>query len=241
MTLVSEIYLNEIIFMHLPLSIPEVICWVVTEIQNTGPSTSYAWISTAQVVPVGIFGLLVGRLGDIYGRRNLILLGDVFGIIGCAVCATAKSINVAIGGGIFIGTASACQQLAWAATSEMVPRKYRGLVIGIFEMSCIPAGAFGPLIGNAIAKYTTWRWAYWIPFILNSLSFVMVFLFYHPRNQYIKEEGKTRLQEAADLDWIGFFLCAGGLCLFLLGISFGGNQLAWYVMGPQRFPRDELR
>lgn len=64
----------------------------------------------------------------------------------------------------------------------------------------------------------------------------MVFLFYHPRDQYIKEEGKTRLQEAADLDWVGFFLCAAGFCLFLLGISFGGAQLPWYINVMRVFP-----
>lgn len=56
----------------------------------------------------------------------------------------------------------------------------------------------------------------------------MVFIFYRPKNQYIKEEGRTRLQEIVDLDWIGIFLYATGIVLFLLGISFGGNQFEWY-------------
>jgi hypothetical protein len=60
------------------------------------------------------------------------------------------------------------------------------------------------------------------------MGLVMVFLFYRPKNQYIKEEGKTRLQEIKDLDWVGFALWTVGLCLFLLGISFGGDLLAWY-------------
>ncbi|EXJ66790.1 uncharacterized protein A1O5_09985 [Cladophialophora psammophila CBS 110553] len=192
-----------------------------------GPSTSFSWISTAQVVPVGVFGLLVGRLGDIYGRRYFILIGDVFGLIGCCVSATGNNINTLIGGGIFIGTASACQQQAWAGVSEMVPKKYRGFAIGIFELACAPAGAFGPIMGNAIAYHTTWRWAYWVPFILNCVAFVLVLFFYHPKNQYIREEGKSRFQELADMDWVGFALCAVGLCLFLLGISFGGNLLPW--------------
>jgi MFS family permease len=197
-------------------------------IARKGPSPAYAWMSTAQIVPVGVFGLLVGRLGDIYGRRNFILLGDIFGLIGCCIGAKGRTVNTLIGGGIFIGVASACQQLAWAGVSEMVPKRYRGFAIGMFELACVPPGAFGPIMGNAIAYYTTWRWAYWVPFILNCVSFVMVFLFYHPKNQYIREEGKSRLQELVDMDWIGFFLCATGLCLFLLGISFGGSQLPWY-------------
>jgi predicted MFS family arabinose efflux permease len=83
-------------------------------------------------------------------------------------------------------------------------------------------------MGNAIAYHSTWRWAYWVPFVLNCMAFILVLFFYHPKNQYIREEGKSRLQELADMDWVGFFLCAVGLCLFLLGISFGGNLLPWY-------------
>lgn len=55
----------------------------------------------------------------------------------------------------------------------------------------------------------------------------MSFLFYRPKNQYIREEGKTRIQEIKDLDWIGFALWTAALCLFLLGISFGGDLLTW--------------
>jgi hypothetical protein len=50
------------------------------------------------------------------------------------MCATAESINVGIGGGVFIGVASTLQQLAWTAVGELVPRKDRGLALGIFEL-----------------------------------------------------------------------------------------------------------
>lgn len=91
---------------------------------------------------------MIGRLSDIYGRRNFILLGNILGLTGCAMCATANHVNVVIGGGIFIGAASACQQIAWAGLTEIVPRKYRSLALGIFEAGCIPPGAFGPIMGN---------------------------------------------------------------------------------------------
>jgi MFS family permease len=113
-----------------------------------GPSTAYAWMVTAQVIPVGVFGPLVGRMGDIYDRRYFIMAGNMFGLIGCVMGATAQSVNVAIGGGIFIGVASACQQLAWSGLGEMVPRKYRSVALGIFELCCAPPGAFGPIIGQ---------------------------------------------------------------------------------------------
>jgi len=198
---------------------------------DIGPSHSFSWLSTAQVLPVAVLGPLVGRLSDIFGRRNFLLFGNLCGLIGCVMCATANSINVAIGGGVFIGVASTLQQLAWTAVGELVPRKYRGLALGIFEMCALPPGAFGPIMGNAIAKYASWRWCYWVPFILNCLGLVSVFLLYRPKNQYIIEEGKTRWQEIWDLDWLGFFLYGNGLLFLLLGISFGGGVFEWKSAG----------
>ena len=176
---------------------------------------------------MAVFGPLVGRLGDIFGRRQSILLGNLFGLIGCVISATANHINVVIGGGIFIGAATSLQQQAWAALGEIVPKKHRGLVLGLFELANIAPGAFGPIIGTVLVRSAGWRWCYWFPFILNTLAFVLIFLFYRPKNQYIKEAGKTRYEEVLDLDWIGMALWGIGLTLFLLGISFGGSQLAW--------------
>ncbi|KAI9735349.1 MAG: hypothetical protein M1818_006544 [Claussenomyces sp. TS43310] len=199
---------------------------------DIGPSVAYEWISTSQVVPVAVFGPLVGRLGDIFGRRQFLLLGNICGLIGCVIAATAHNVNVVIGGGIFIGFASACQQLAWSALGEMVPKKYRGFAIGLFETCCLPPAAFGPVMANAMALHATWRWVYWVPFILNTIGVIMIFLFYRPQNQYIREEGRTTLQEIGDLDWVGFFLYGSGILLFLLGISFGGSLWPWKSAGP---------
>ena len=103
---------------------------------------------TVQVIPVSVFGPLVGRLGDIYGRRYFIMFGNLCGLIGCVMGATANSVDVTIGGGIFIGVASACQQLTWSRLSEIVPRKYRAFALGIFEFCCAPPAAFGPIMGE---------------------------------------------------------------------------------------------
>jgi MFS family permease len=99
------------------------------------------------VLPVAVLGPLSGRLSDIFGRRNFILIGNICGVIGCAVAATANHVNVVIGGGVFIGIASTLQQLAWTGVGEMVPKKYRGLALGIFEMASVPPGAFGAIMG----------------------------------------------------------------------------------------------
>jgi len=204
---------------------------IVTINNDIGPSSSFTWIATSQIIPVAVFGPMVGRLGDIFGRRDSIMLGNLSGLIGCVISATATRVEVVIGGGIFIGLATSLQQQAWAALGEIVPKKHRGLVLGLFELANIAPGAFGPIIGTAVVRGAGWRWVYWFAFILDTVGLFLIFLFYRPKNQYIKEAGRTRLQEVMDLDWVGMFLWGVGLTLFLLGISFGGSQLPWKSAG----------
>lgn len=68
-------------------------------------------------------------------------------MIGCAIGATANSVNTAIAGGVMIGLGGALHQMAWAALSEVVPKRNRGLALGLFEASLLPATVFGTAIG----------------------------------------------------------------------------------------------
>lgn len=76
----------------------------------------------------------------------------------------------------------------------------------------------------------SWRAAYWLPFGLDVVGLLLVFFFYHPINQFIHEEGKSKLDQVKELDWVGLALFASGLTLFLLGIAFGGTIFPWYVL-----------
>lgn len=79
----------------------------------------------------------------------------------------------------------------------------------------------------ALLQHASWRWAYWLCCILDGGGLIGVFLFYRPVNQYIREEGKTRLQQLKSTDLVGILLWTAGLVLFLLGISFGGTRYPW--------------
>jgi Fungal trichothecene efflux pump (TRI12) len=87
---------------------------------------------------------------------------------------------------------------------------------------------YSHIAGYALIKFRTLRDAYWISFSLNGIGFLLVLFFYHPQNQYILEEEKTRWGQVKSLDYVGLFTFTGGLVLFLMGISFGGVTYPWY-------------
>lgn len=114
---------------------------------SQGPNSQYTWIVTANIITSAILAPFVGRLGDIFGRRNFLILGDILGCVGCAISATGHSVRILIGGAVLIGAGSSMHQMAWTCLSEVVPRRSRPMALGLLQTSIGPASAFGPLIG----------------------------------------------------------------------------------------------
>jgi MFS family permease len=130
---------------------------------------------TAQVIPVGVFGPLVGRLGDIYGRRYFVMAGNMFGLIGCVMGATAQPVNVAIGGGILLELLRHVNSLLGQASVKW-PQKIQIGCFGDFRIVLCAARCIrsyhgsvelGLLhrnrkeliwsLGNAVAARASWR------------------------------------------------------------------------------------
>jgi MFS family permease len=66
-----------------------------------------------------------GRLMDICGRRWIMIIGNLFGVIGCIVAGAANSVGVAITGISIIGCEAGIRQQASACLAGLVLNKYR--------------------------------------------------------------------------------------------------------------------
>ena len=69
----------------------------------------------------------VGSLSDLFGRRDVAILGATFLIIGMIVCSTAHKMNIFIAGMSIAGVGAGINELtALAVTSEIAPTRKRG-------------------------------------------------------------------------------------------------------------------
>jgi len=73
---------------------------------------------------------LVEHLGDIFGRRN-VLLGNITVIIQCGVAAPANDINTVISTSVLIGVGCSLHQLAGSFSGEIVPKYSLGSTFGL--------------------------------------------------------------------------------------------------------------
>lgn len=188
---------------------------------DTGTAT--AWIGSSFLVASTAFQLINGRLSDIFGRKNCLLLCLALlgiGDIGCG-CSQSKemlfifrSIAGIGGGGI--------NSLAMIIVSDITTLENRGKYQGIFGAIIAMANGTGPFIGGALVDSVTWRWVFWIVPMLALPAAVLIFFFLplkHDRGNYGEKIRK--------IDYGGIALNLAAVLLVLIPLSGGGVQYAW--------------
>lgn len=196
---------------------------------DIGPSANITWVALAYTLTLAVGLLLVGRLTDIFGRRWFFVGGQLLALVGCIISATAKSVNVLIGGITIIGIAASTQLSFSFILGELVPMKWRFLGNAYLYIYAIPFSALAPIIAQSFASNTAagWRWCFYIMIILNGLSFTSYLIFYHPPTFDKLNARRSRAATMKNFDYIGTLLFTGGMIVFLLGLSWGGNLHPW--------------
>ncbi|KAH7038227.1 fungal trichothecene efflux pump [Microdochium trichocladiopsis] len=191
-----------------------------------GPDPNSTWITLCWPLGASILVSIGGRLSDIFGRRYFMMTGALISICGTLVGANGRSINQMIVSGALFGIGSGFQELCYACVQECVPNRYRIMAVGGLDVSLALAFS-SPVVAYAFIAYQPigWRGAYWYLFSFHCFAFILLFLFYKPPDFEMKHrnDGKTKLQLLAQMDWVGVFLFMTGGVLFLLGINFGGR------------------
>jgi EmrB/QacA subfamily drug resistance transporter len=184
---------------------------------DLGGITQYSWVFTAYMLTSTVTVPLYGKLGDVYGRKNLFLFAIVVFLLGSLLCGTATSMTELVvfravqgigAGGLF--------PLSLAVIGNIVPPrdrgKWQGLIGAVFAASSI----IGPAVGGFIVDNTTWRWIFLVNLPVGGLALIVISLTMPRRS--------TRATRS--IDWYGATLLAIGVAALLLGLVWGGKQYA---------------
>jgi MFS family permease len=89
---------------------------------------------------------------------------------------------------------------------------------------------FGPVIARSLILRTAagWRWSYYLGVIVSVIALALYqFFYYPPTYKQLHVQGKTKLEQLANLDYGGMFLFTSGMVLVLIGLSWGGTTYDW--------------
>lgn len=113
-----------------------------------GPSPYLSWINIARTLALSFTYTILGRLSDLFGRRWFFIGGNVVALLGIIVCATATNINSMIVGSAVYGLGETVQLSFNVAIGELVPNKYRPMVLSFIFLTNAPFATFSPIISK---------------------------------------------------------------------------------------------
>src|SRR4051794_38037985 len=168
------------------LAIPAVLNGLFQQDLGT-TSSQLTWISDAFLVPVTLLELTFGVLGDLFGRKNLLVygtlllgLGELIGFLTPgAGSSTGLRVFVLWSGQIIAGVGAAAifpTTLAMVASGTHTPRD-RARAISIWAAALASGGMVSPVLGGWLARfqfgdgeYASWRWSFMAVIVLAAIS-----------------------------------------------------------------------
>ena len=181
------------------------------------------WVLNAYILVYAVLLITAGRLGDLYGQRNLFVIGLVIFTLASAACGFAQDPNQLIVGRIVQGLGGALltpQSLAILTT--IFPAEKRGAAFGIWGGVAGLAAIAGPTLGGYLVSSIGWRSIFFVNVPVGIIVFVAAFALM-PSN---------RLGRQHSLDVVGVLLASAGL----FGVVFGlieGQPYSWgAILGP---------
>jgi EmrB/QacA subfamily drug resistance transporter len=176
------------------------------------------WVVVSYALTFAALLITGGKLGDMYGRRRLFVIGLIIFTAASLACGLATSAGFLIGARAVQGVGAALMSPATLSIiTATFPPKERGQAIGIWAGVSALALAIGPLVGGIITENINWNWIFFINVPVGVLGVVAAQIF-------IKESRDTSREQSLDLPG----LITSALGLFALSYALiEGNDKGW--------------
>jgi len=186
---------------------------------------SLQWVIAAYALTLAALTIVGGRLGDLFGRKKMFLIGAAIFALGSFIASASHSVGYLLAGESIIEGIGAA--LMMPASASLLITTYRGreraLALGLWGAMAAAGSAIGPILGGYLTSHYSWRWG----FRINVGIAVLLIL----GSVIVKEARDTK--HKISLDWIGVFLSSFGLLAGVFAIIEGGTYGWWkHISGP---------
>ncbi len=123
---------------------------------------SLQWVITAYSLTLAALTITGGRLGDLFGRKKMFVLGAIIFAIGSFIASISTSVGMMIAGESIIEGIGAA--LMMPATASLLVSTYKGrdraIAMGMWGGVAGAASAVGPILGGFLTSNYNWRWGF---------------------------------------------------------------------------------
>ncbi|MHC6231887.1 MFS transporter [Arthrobacter sp. MMS24-T111] len=181
------------------------------KIFDTTPSNT-SWVITVTLLASAVITPVAGRLGDMYGKRPVILGSFVPLILGSAICAVADSVVPMIIGRGLQGLAAGVVPLGISLLKDVLPPGQLRGAIALVSSSLGIGGALGLPIAAAVVQFSDWRILFWVTAAVSLLCLMLI---------WRVVPGAVAPERAGKFDFPGAFGLGAALICLLLAVSKG--------------------
>ncbi|MBN9393161.1 MAG: MFS transporter [Chloroflexi bacterium] len=186
---------------------------IVEELQGF---SLFSWVTTAYLLTSTATIPIAGKLGDMFGRKWLMLAAVVIFLLGSILSGAAPSMFWLV---IFRGLqgigSGALMSNAFAVIGDLFPSsakraKWQGFIAAAFGM----ASVFGPSLGGFITDNLNWRWVFYVNMPVGLVA-LLALIFTLPNKPGV---GRRKI------DWFGSAAIIGAVVSLLLALTWGGQK-----------------
>jgi EmrB/QacA subfamily drug resistance transporter len=183
------------------------------------------WIVLAYLLAITTLIVSAGRLGDIIGRRRLLLAGIVLFTLASGLSGVAPTLWLLIAARAAQGLGAAIMMaLTMAFVGEAVPKAKTGSVMGLLGTMSAIGTALGPSLGGILIAGLGWRAIFLVNLPLGLLTLLLAY-------RYLPVDRRGPKTDRAGFDHVGTLLLALTLAAYALAMTTGRGNF-----GPLNMP-----
>ncbi|MFJ3365712.1 MFS transporter [Streptomyces anthocyanicus] len=172
-----------------------------------------SWVITATLLAAAVVTPIAGRLGDMFGKRRVLIVSLLLLVAGSVVCAVSESLVPVIVGRALQGLATGVIPVGISVLRDELPAAKVGGAVSLVSATLGVGGAIGLPVSAAIVQNANWHVLFWIAAALGTVCLLLVTLLLSESPNL--SPGRFDAPGAAGL--------AGGLVLLLLPVTEGGD------------------
>jgi EmrB/QacA subfamily drug resistance transporter len=176
-------------------------------------TTGSAWILTSYLLAASVATPIAGRLGDMFGKKRILVIVLALSAVGLVVSALATTVTVMILGRVVQGAGGAIFPLSFGIIRDEFPRERVAHGIGVISGMIGIGGGLGIVLAGPVVEHLDYHWLFWLPLVAAAAATVGTLL-------WVPE---SPVKPGGRVDYVGAFLLSGWLVALLVGISEGAD------------------